>query len=189
MDRWTLPFAVAAALWAQGHPEPARAPSPSALDNARLAASALPPPRAPSPAPAAASPAAFECLARNIYYEARGESPEGQLAVAYVTLNRVAEDGFPDTICGVVHQQVGVSGGCQFGWVCAGRRRPRESAEWKAAQAAARRALAGARDPTHGALYFLRAGERPGWAARAVGRVVIGRHAFFRLAGAATVEN
>ncbi len=45
------------------------------------------------------------CLARNIYFEARGESVAGQLAVAEVTMNRVASKRFPDTVCSVVHEQ------------------------------------------------------------------------------------
>ena len=45
-----------------------------------------------------------QCLARNIYFEARGESIEGQEAVALVTLNRVMDENYPDTVCEVVHQ-------------------------------------------------------------------------------------
>ena len=46
----------------------------------------------------------IQCLARNIHYEARGESRRGQLAVAKVTLNRVESDLFPNSICGVVNE-------------------------------------------------------------------------------------
>lgn len=45
------------------------------------------------------------CLARNIYHEARGEPANGQQAVAEVTLNRVASNLFPETVCKVVHEQ------------------------------------------------------------------------------------
>ena len=44
------------------------------------------------------------CLAENIYHEARGQGTAGWLAVAAVTLNRVTDERFPDTICGVVFQ-------------------------------------------------------------------------------------
>lgn len=44
------------------------------------------------------------CLAKAIYFEARGESVEGQLAVAEVILNRVQSPRYPDTICEVVTQ-------------------------------------------------------------------------------------
>jgi len=73
------------------------------------------------------------CLAVNIYHEARGESEEGKLAVAFVTLNRVKSDAYPDTVCGVVYQGkhkrswrdnetlVPVRHGCQFSWYCDGK--------------------------------------------------------------------
>ena len=62
----------------------------------------------------------IQCLARNIYYESRGESWEGQMAVAKVTLNRVESDLFPNTICGVVQEKYKVKGYevCQFSWYC-----------------------------------------------------------------------
>ncbi|GJL82104.1 MAG: hydrolase [marine bacterium B5-7] len=50
------------------------------------------------------------CLALNIYHEARGESLQGQKAVAAVTLNRVRDDHFPNSICAVVWQPY------QFSW-------------------------------------------------------------------------
>lgn len=45
----------------------------------------------------------LRCLAENIYFEARGESLQGQFAIAEVTMNRLASPHFPDTICEVVH--------------------------------------------------------------------------------------
>lgn len=47
----------------------------------------------------------IECLAKVVYHEARGEPREGQLAVAHVVMNRVADDRFPDTICEVVFEK------------------------------------------------------------------------------------
>src|SRR2546427_10852620 len=44
------------------------------------------------------------CLARNVYFEARGEPAAGQYAVAGVTMNRKASPLFPRTVC---------AGGCQ----------------------------------------------------------------------------
>jgi hypothetical protein len=44
------------------------------------------------------------CLAKAIYFEARGETLDGQLAVAQVVLNRAASGVYPPTICGVVTQ-------------------------------------------------------------------------------------
>lgn len=47
----------------------------------------------------------IKCLADNIYFEAKNEPVEGQLAVAEVTLNRVEHPEYPKTVCGVVWQQ------------------------------------------------------------------------------------
>lgn len=65
-----------------------------------------------------------QCLAKNIYFEARNEPTQGQVAVAFVTLNRVKSGEFPDTICGVVEQKTRVASigdrgvVCQFSWYC-----------------------------------------------------------------------
>ena len=48
--------------------------------------------------------AELDCLALNIYHEARGETYQGKVAVANVTLNRVAHSKYPDSVCGVVRQ-------------------------------------------------------------------------------------
>ena len=47
---------------------------------------------------------ALMCMALNIFFEARSEPIQGQIAVAEVTLNRVASDDYPNTICEVVLQ-------------------------------------------------------------------------------------
>lgn len=60
----------------------------------------------------------IKCLADNIYYESRSEDYDGQLAVATVTLNRVNNSRFPDTVCQVVWQRN--ERGCQFSWTCDG---------------------------------------------------------------------
>ena len=60
--------------------------------------------------------AAAMCLALNIYFEARNQPIQGQIAVAEVTLNRVASEKHPDTICGVVKQSN--KNGCAFSWYC-----------------------------------------------------------------------
>src|SRR5882672_3004751 len=45
------------------------------------------------------------CLARNVYFEARGEPEAGQYAVAEVTMNRKASGRYPNTVCGVVYER------------------------------------------------------------------------------------
>jgi N-acetylmuramoyl-L-alanine amidase len=47
----------------------------------------------------------LDCLARNVYYEARGEPSAGQYAVAEVTMNRKASPRYPKTVCEVVYQK------------------------------------------------------------------------------------
>lgn len=67
------------------------------------------------------------CLAQNIYFEAGNQSVEGQVAVAWVTLNRMEDSSFPDTICDVVKQARRDENGniirhkCQFSWYCDGK--------------------------------------------------------------------
>ena len=75
----------------------------------------------------------LECLALNIYHEARSESLAGQYAVADVTNNRVESKRYPSTICGVVKQAVLYEWGvqrelfipknnmCKFSWYCDGQ--------------------------------------------------------------------
>lgn len=62
----------------------------------------------------------LECMALNIYREAGHEPIEGRIAVAQVTMNRVAHEDFPDDICGVVYQKSVVMTRvvCQFSWYC-----------------------------------------------------------------------
>ena len=65
------------------------------------------------------------CLALNIYFEARSEPIEGQIAIAEVTLNRVASANYPNDVCSVVLQEN--KDGCQFSWWCDGKSdQPRE---------------------------------------------------------------
>lgn len=69
----------------------------------------------------------IECLARNMYFEARGEGQAGIDAVGFVTINRVRADRYPNTICDVVYQaRLDARGNpirhkCQFSWYCDGR--------------------------------------------------------------------
>tara|TARA_B100000795_G_C22412893_1_gene291524 strand:- start:90 stop:524 length:435 start_codon:yes stop_codon:yes gene_type:complete len=68
-----------------------------------------------------------ECLTDNIYFEARSQGFAGWVAVAQVTLNRVKDKRFPNTICEVVKQGLTYQSGhpiknkCQFSWYCDGK--------------------------------------------------------------------
>jgi spore germination cell wall hydrolase CwlJ-like protein len=59
-----------------------------------------------------------KCLAEAIYFEARGESELGQMAVAQVVINRVKNPAYPDSVCGVVYQNRNWFGRCQFTFAC-----------------------------------------------------------------------
>lgn len=84
-----------------------------------------------------------DCLAAAVYYEARGESPAGQAAVAQVVLNRTHSAHYPRSVCGVIYQRT-VGHGCQFSFVCGNAmERPRETAAWTRARKVAARALSG----------------------------------------------
>ena len=45
------------------------------------------------------------CLAVAVYFESRGEPLQGQYAVAEVVMNRVDDERYPDTVCGVVFER------------------------------------------------------------------------------------
>jgi len=63
-----------------------------------------------------------KCLAQAIYHEARGETKQGQWAVANVILNRVDSEHYPNSICDVVFQNAnGKKFQCQFTFACDGR--------------------------------------------------------------------
>ena len=61
------------------------------------------------------SDADFHCLQQNVYWEARNQSTLGQVAVAWVTLNRMMDSRWPSTICEVVWQRK------QFSWTHDGK--------------------------------------------------------------------
>lgn len=63
-----------------------------------------------------------QCLALTIYFEARSEPVNGQLAVARVILNRVKSRHYPNTICGAVFQGKHRFNPCQFSFACDGQR-------------------------------------------------------------------
>jgi spore germination cell wall hydrolase CwlJ-like protein len=125
----------------------------------------------------------WQCLTEAIYFEARGESLEGQIAVAEVILNRTESPLYPGSVCGVVGQRGG--GGCQFSYVCDGRvDRMREAAAADQAGRIARAMLDGApRVLTDGATHFHSRGVRPGWSKRFAHTTTIGAHSFYRQPG------
>jgi spore germination cell wall hydrolase CwlJ-like protein len=63
---------------------------------------------------------AEKCLANAVYFEARGESVRGQIAVAQVVMNRVFSPFYPNDVCGVVYQNANRHNACQFTFACDG---------------------------------------------------------------------
>ncbi|MBY8332308.1 cell wall hydrolase [Qipengyuania pacifica] len=119
----------------------------------------------------------LHCLAGAVYFEARGEPLEGQLAVAQVIVNRAEDRRFPSSYCGVVYQR------SQFSFVKGGRM-PKVrtgSAAWKRAEAIARIAHRGLWDSKAGdALFFHANYVRPRWSHRKVALATIDTHVFYR---------
>lgn len=123
----------------------------------------------------------LRCLALNIYWEARSEPVNGQVAVAAVTMNRVHDERFPDSICDVVYQ-----GGqarlhrCQFSWWCDGKADdPDDQTAWQRAETLARLVYNGvSSDPTNGALWYHADYVAPAWAPSFHQTTKIGRHIF-----------
>lgn len=126
----------------------------------------------------------WQCLTEALYFEARGESLHGQIAVAEVILNRADSPLYPRSVCGVVKQRGG--GGCQFSYVCDGRAdRMGDSASRDRAGRIARAMLDGApRALTEGATHFHTLNVRPSWSKRFAHTASIGAHVFYRQPGA-----
>jgi hypothetical protein len=123
------------------------------------------------------------CLALAVYYEARGESYEGQIAVAEVVRNRVKSKHWPDSFCGVVYEGSTRSTGCQFTFTCDGslKARPRGPA-WRQAQAVAGQVYGGVAKPITGmATHYHTTAVDPYWNDSLVETRRIGSHIFYRL--------
>jgi len=123
------------------------------------------------------------CLTKNIYWESASEPFEGKVAVAQVTMNRVASGKFASDICGVVHQKNIILGKevCQFSWMCDGssRIKPIYPAHWKESEEVAKKVLLeGFRLPSlKTALYFHADYVQAQWGKPQVAK--IGRHIFY----------
>ncbi|MFC4291320.1 cell wall hydrolase [Sphingorhabdus arenilitoris] len=115
------------------------------------------------------------CLAGTIFFESKGESLAGQLAVAKVVLARKNSGRFPSSICGVVYQK------SQFSFIRGGRMPKINTSKqsWRNAVAIAQIALNDAWDsPVEGALFFHAKRVRPGWRLTRLGS--IDNHIFYR---------
>lgn len=125
------------------------------------------------------------CMAKNIYYEARGESLVGKLAVGHVVLNRLKKSNWPTTICGVVYEKSHNASVCQFSWVCDPTipKINTDSPAWKHSIDLAIQLVASPfplKDITEGATYFHARNVTPGWARQKVKITTIDNHIFYR---------
>jgi len=137
-----------------------------------------------------------ECLALNIYHEARGSIFVDRAAVTDVVLNRVQDTRYPNTVCGVVQQgriskwhlentgkRVPVKHKCQFSWYCDGRSdKPHDKESWEHSKYLAYNMYYydEYRGITEGATHYHATYVNPDWAShfQIVGR--IGNHVYYR---------
>ena len=117
------------------------------------------------------------CIAVAVYHEARGESLEGQLAVAKVIMNRAASGKYPTNWCGVVKQP------WQFSFVHHGQfpSVDQSSAAWRKALGVTRLAVANAVQslPTD-CLWYHADYVAPSWGRKLTRVEKIGTHIFYR---------
>lgn len=122
------------------------------------------------------------CLAQAIYFEARSEPLEGQLAVAQVVLTRVTNRRYPNTVCGVVFQNEHRRHRCQFSFACDGRSdTPLNRNAWDVAQRIGTVAQKGLWDDlTSSATHYHARYVSPRWRQSMVATAEYGQHLFYR---------
>ena len=128
-------------------------------------------------------------------FEARNQSIVSQLAVSEVVMNRVQDENFPNTVCGVIYEAqhstwykqkmnkvVPIKNRCQFSWYCDGK--PDEINDqmaWKIAKTVARQVLTGYNENlTNGALWYHAYYVNPKWAQEKTKTVEHEDHIFYR---------
>ena len=132
------------------------------------------------------------CLAKNIYFEAGNQPLAGRLAVAHVTLNRVLDQQFPNSICEVIYQAnwyenwkgdlVPILRKCQFSWFCDGKSdEPTDSKTWiESLEVASKLLLIRPLDITEGALWYHADYSNPYWSNHLKRTVTIENHLFYK---------
>jgi spore germination cell wall hydrolase CwlJ-like protein len=128
----------------------------------------------------------YDCLVKNIYFEARNQPIKGKQAIAAVTLTRAKHKNFPDSICKVVSEQR-KRGVCQFSWKCDGKSdnpdlsSKEELTAWRRAKAVAEDALLGKLDDMlDGVTHFHASYVNPSWARKLTKVGKIGDHIFYK---------
>ena len=117
------------------------------------------------------------CIATAVYFEARGEGLEGQLAVARVIMNRAASGQYPSSWCSVVKQPA------QFSFVRHGQFPTinTASAAWAKAQGVTRLAMSNVIPSlSDDVLWYHADYVNPSWGHRLSMAQKIGAHIFYR---------
>jgi spore germination cell wall hydrolase CwlJ-like protein len=121
-----------------------------------------------------------QCMALNIYHEARGEPLKGQYMVAFVTMNRVNSKRYPNRVCDVVKQRN------QFSWYKRNTIYPRhipKSKSWNRAVKIARQVILGTsniHDNSRGSLWYHAKHVKPIWRLKLTKVSKVGNHIFYR---------
>ena len=130
-----------------------------------------------------------KCLALNIYHEARNQPLVGKLAVAQVTINRVNDNRFPNSLCAVVMQgfyynKSPIKNKCQFSWWCDGKSdKPKDKVSWQQIQILAYDIHTGffnGIDLVHGATHYHASYVKPYWINKKKKVKVIADHVFYK---------
>ena len=127
----------------------------------------------------------IECMAKNIYHEAKSQSLAGQLAVGLVVLNRVKSKNFPNDVCKVIYEgpireswktrkdpslpksarkYYPIRHRCQFSWYCDGFRDDiKEATVYSKILTIASKVMGGIYDFTNGATHYHATYVSPEW--------------------------
>ena len=124
----------------------------------------------------------LKCLSEALYFEARGEQIEGQIAVADVIINRKNSNYFPSTICGVVSEGSHRRNACQFSYNCDGKLELiYDKKTYRRIVKLSSMILNGAfSDITDGATFFHASEVSPSWSKKFKKTRKIGRHIFYK---------
>lgn len=133
----------------------------------------------------------LDCLSKNIYHEGRSDGITGQSSVAWVTINRVKSEKYPDTICEVVYQAelnekgIPARDRCQFSWFCDGKTDDiNDQISWDLSQKIAEKVFIASynneTDPTDGATMYHASYVKPYWASSYTKTARIDSHIFYK---------
>lgn len=126
----------------------------------------------------------INCLAENLYFEARGESLLGQIAVNNVVMNRVNDPAkrFGSTPCDVINQitlNKRKQKVCQFSWKCERNKKIKDQQKFIALKTVSHYTYYGAfQDVTNGSKFYHAIYVNPKWNLEKVTK--IGQHIFYR---------